>query len=233
MVEKLFKNIKQTSVQYGIYTDLKAPNSIYPNIELLNNHSELKCPAVNSISNKIFGVNSFLKAKIEVHYVEDAESLRFRYDFDDSYHPANSTMHQFIKDLIILNTDNGNHTIQILSPYVFLTNDKNLEINTIQPDTKVENLEYVMGGFKPYGWARPLNAAYKLIDNNKIGVIHLDVNTIMMKYMFNKPIKLQYVDFNTKQLNFINSCKGAIKYRKNINKLYNTHINRRKKNILQ
>lgn len=232
-MEKLFKNIKQTSVQYGIYTDLEAPNSIYPNIESLNNHSELKCPAVNSVANKIFGVKSYLQATIEVHYVEDAQSLRFRYDFDDSYHPANNSMHELIKDIIILNTDNGKHTIQILAPYLFLTNDKKLEVQTIQPDLKVENLEYIMGGFKPYAWARPMNVAYSLIDNTKIGKIHFDVDTVMMKYIFNKPIKLQYVDFNTKQLNFINSCKGAIKYRKNINKLYNTHITRRPKDILQ
>lgn len=232
-MKKLFEKYKNTNVQYGIFTELKAPKSIYPNIIPQQKHSDLKCPAVNSMANRIFSNNSFLSGKIEFHYDENVKALRFRYNFDENYHPANNLMHDFIKDLVILNTDNGKHTIQILTPYLFLTNDKSLEISTLDPNLETENVEYVMGGFKPYGWARQLNLAYALKDNTKVGVIYLDVNSTMMKYIFNKPINLEFVNFNTNQLDFIESCKGAIKYRKNINKIYNNHIKRRPKDILQ
>lgn len=229
----LFTKEKIVKVQYGIYTDLEAPKAIYPNIESLNNHKDLKCPAVNSVSNKVYGAKSYLEAEIEVHYDKAIKDLRFRYNFNDDFHPASNSVHQLIKDIIILNTDNGKHTIQLLSPYVFLTNDKDLEICSMQPNLEVKNLEYVIGGFKPYGWARPLNVSYALIDNNKTASIKLDLSKFMMKYIFNKPVNLEYVSFNSEQLEFINSCKGAIKYRKNINKLYKTHSTRRKKDILQ
>lgn len=232
-MKNLFNNFKKAKVQYGIFSKYDKPKLIYDDINLIKANSNLKCPAVNSSNNKFFKVNSFISIDLEIYFNESTNRLEYKYNFCDKTHPPQEVMHKFIKDMISLDTKNNQYTIQILTPYIFLTDSKDLEITTLDPSNDTYNLEFIPGSFNIYNWPRSLNLAYNFIDNNKTAKLNLSIDKPLLKYFFNLPIDLKYVDFNEKQLEYLLSNYDIVKYRKNITSLYKTHLKRRPKTILQ
>lgn len=229
----LFNNFKKIKVQYGIHTDIDVPYSIYPNIEKTETNYNLKCPAVNTADNKFYEVNSFIEAEINLTYNEETNQLNYEYSFDKTKHPTFNEVHNLIKSNIIISNTNDQHTIQILLPYIFITDTKDLELTVLDPGLKINNLKFISGSFNIYGWARGINTAYCLIDKKKTAKIKLKVDEPILKYYFNKPVSLKYVYFNDAQLHFIKSIRNSTFYRKNAYKLYKDNIKRRPKKLLQ
>lgn len=230
---KLFNNYKKTNVQYGIYSEIKKPNTIYPNINVNKANNNLMCPAVNSTNNKFFEVNSYLDLDLEIYNNKDNNRLEYKYNYNKNLHPLYTEVHDFIKSMIITGNQNDQYTIQILTPYIFLTDNKNIELTTLDPNLETENLKFINGSFNIYSWARSLNLAYEFIDKNKTAKLNLRINKPILKYYFNFPINLKYVEFDDKQLKFIKSSYNIVKYRKNIKDLYKIHLSRRPNKILQ
>lgn len=231
-MNKLFNKFKRTDVIYGIYTALNTPSSLFQNITETQTNYELKCPAVNSTSGKYFEVNSFIDVDLEFIVNKETDNLEFKYNFNTSLHPLFDVVHDLIKAHIVTGKKANQYDIQILTPYIFLTDNKDIEITTLNPDAPTDNLSFVGGSFNIYGWARSLNLSYVLIDNNKPAKLKLSLDKPLLKYFFSKPINLKYKTFNKKQLKFIKSNYNIIKYRKSINSLYKTHIQRRPRKLL-
>lgn len=229
----LFNNLKKTKVEYGIYTDTSVPNSIYPNINKTETNYNLKCPAVNTVDNKFYEVNSFIETEITLKYNQEQNILEYQYDFNETKHPTFSEVHNLIKSNIVISNANNQHTIQILLPYIFITDTKELELTVLDPGLETKNLKFISGSFNIYGWARGINTAYCLVDKNKTAKIKLKINKPILKYYFSNPVSLKYVNFSDKQLHFINSIRNSTFYRKNAYKLYKDNIKRRPKKLLQ
>lgn len=229
----LFNKFKKVKVQYGIYNEEEIPKSIFPNIKKTNTNYNLKCPAVNSSNSKFYEVNSFLELEINLTHNKETNVLEYRYTFDDSKHPVSEGVHDLIKKYIVIGNANNQHTLQILVPYIFITDDKSLEVTLLDPNLNTQNLEFITGSFNFYGWARGLNLSYYVIDINKPAKILLNVEQPILKYYFSKPVSMEYVEFNDKQLKFIKSVRRATFYRKNANNLYKQNLKRRPKKLLQ
>jgi len=229
----LFNKIKKTNVQYGIYTDTEIPSSIFPDIKKVNTNNNLKCPAVNTSDNKLFEVNSFIEVEIDIEYDEAINKLDYKYTFDDTQHPIFNEVHSLIKSHIVIGNNNNQHTIQIILPYIFITDDKDLELTVLDPSCDTKNLKFISGGFNIYSWPRGLNLAYSVIDKNKTAKINLSIEQPILKYYFSKPISLKYINFNQIQLDFIASVRNATFYKKNAAKLYKRVLSRPPKKLLQ
>jgi len=231
-MHNLFNKFKETDVVYGIYTERKTPSSLFPNVTKTETNYELKCPAVNTTSAKYYEVNSFIDVDIEIFYNKETKQIEYKYDFNTSKHPLFDTVHDLIKAHVIVGKKGNQYDVQILTPYIFLTDNKDIEITTLNPDVPTENLSFVSGSFNLYSWARNLNLAYVFIDNDKLAKLKLSIDKPILKYFFSKPINLKYKTFNDKQLKFIKSNYNIVKYRKRINNLYTTHLQRRPKKLL-
>jgi|DEB0MinimDraft_6_1074348.scaffolds.fasta_scaffold07445_2 hypothetical protein len=231
-MHKLFNKFKRIDVIYGIYTERNTPSSLFPNVTETKTNYDLKCPAVNATSGKYYEVNSFIDVDLEFNVNKETDNLDFKYNFNTSLHPTFDTVHDLIKSHIITGKKDNQYDIQILLPYLFLTDDKEIEITTLSPNLPSENLSFIGGSFNIYSWARSLNSSYVLIDNNKSAKLKLSIDKPMLKFFFSKPINLEYKMFNDKQLKFIKSNYNIVKYRNNINKIYKTHLKRRPKKLL-
>lgn len=231
-MKKLFNNFKKVKVVYGIYTQINTPSSLFPDVVETPTNYDLKCPAVNSTNGKFYEVNSFLDVDIEIFYNKETKQIEYKYDFNTSKHPLFDTVHDLIKAHVVVGKKGNQYDVQILIPYIFLTDNKEIEITTLNPDVPTENLSFVSGSFNLYSWARSLNLAYVFIDNDKPAKLKLSIDKPILKYFFSKPINLKYKTFNDKQLKFIKSNYNIVKYRKNISKIYKHHLKRRPKNLL-
>lgn len=231
-MNNLFNKFRRTNVIYGIYTEIGTPSSIFPNVTETKTNYELKCPAVNATNGKYYQVNSFIDVDINIFYNKETEQIEYKYNFNTSKHPLFDTVHKLIKAHIITGKKGNQYDIQILLPYIFLTDSKEIEITTLDPNLSSENLEFVGGSFNIYSWARSLNLSYTLIDNNKPATLKLSIEKPLLKYFFSKPINLEYKEFNNKQLKFIKSNYNLIKYRKGIKSMYKVHLQRRPKTLL-
>jgi len=229
----LFNKFKKINVQYGIYAETEVPKSIYPDIKKNTTNKNLKCPAVNTTENKFYEVNSFIELEINLEYNKESNQLDYTYTFDETKHPTFNEVHNLIQSHIVIGNNNNENTVQIILPYIFITDDKDIELTVLDPSCETQNLKFISGGFNIYSWSRALNVAYSIVDKNKSAKIKLSLDKPILKYYFSKPVILKYVDFDDKQLNFIKSIRNATFYRRNAAKLYKQVLTRRPKKLLQ
>ena len=195
------------------------------------NLNKFGCPSISSVNNKIYNANSFVSVEIE-YGLKDGEPY-YNYDLNEKDMQLNNDMHTLIKSLIVLQYDNNLINLQLLAPYAFVTDDKELEFTTVMPNMKTENSIYIHGGFKPYYWVRTFNSSWTLKDISKPGKLYFDVNTPFISVVFNKCIDLKYMEITNKIKNYIDESFEVNRFRRNLNKIYNNAISRRPKKLLQ
>ena len=151
----LFNNYKKVKVQYFLNKKVfkyelqeKIPFGIYKNLEFLNTKNT-GCPAIQSANNRVLNLFSPVEVDLEIYNAD--KNPQYKYTFNKSIHPTTNDMHDFVKSLVgIIKEKNNMVHLQILQPVCFLTDDKELEIITVQPNIQVDNLEYISGAFRTF-----------------------------------------------------------------------------------
>ena len=229
----LFNNFKTTDVKYYLNSppDLPySPSGLYPSVEKYSNKIySTKCPAVATIHSRLYYVNSFLDVDIEFG-VKNNE-LHYNYYFTKE-HPNFPDMHDFCKGVIKIAKTKGQINLQIFSPYIFVTDNKDVEIVSLPPNIDCENCVYVAGGLKPYYWLRNLNAAFLLDDETKIAKVKLRIDKPMSLFYFNKPVNLQYMEATEKIKTYAQSTNNIVAFRNKLEKYYMNVVSRRPRKLL-
>ncbi len=229
---KLF-NTKKSNCNYIFlpnFCGLTLPKSIFNNLETPN-LNKFGCPSIASVGNKIYSANSFIGVEIEFG-LKNHEPY-YTYNLDKKNMQINNDVHTLINSLIVLQYENNAINLQLLAPYAFITDDKELEFITVFPNMKTENCNYIHGGFKPYYWIRSFNSSWTLKDINKPGKLYFNVNDPFISVIFNKSVNLKYMEINNKIQNYLNESFRTNNYRKNLNNIYNNALNRRPKKLLK
>jgi len=231
----IFNNQKKTKVKYIIYPS-EIPQGVFAEIKKYPTIiKKTGCPAVQSIDNKFWYVNSYIDMEIEFGF-KNNESY-FKYKYNEKIHPKTDFVHNLINSNIFINTaiTNGKNylDLQIGSPYAFITDDKHLEVNTIPPQIEYNNCVYVPGGLKPANWIRTLNSAFILDNPKKPASIKFSVNKPMLSFYFNKPIDLQYTEYDGKIKQYHERSNNIVNYRKKLEEnIMKNIIKKRKKKLL-
>lgn len=229
----LFPLSKKNKVQYSIVdegTVAEHSLGIWQNVDKYPNYSKyFGCPAVNSVDNRIFTINS--PVTCELTFGISIDGPYYNYEFDTKIHPVETDVHNLIKGIFQVENNKGFTTFQIMAPYVFIT-DEELNITTFGPNIETENVTYVPGTLNIRNWIRNLNSAWTLIDQNREGKILFSVDKPMIQILFDKPVDLFYSPMTEIQNNYYRNIRGILKSRSNMNKLYKHIVLRRPKKLL-
>lgn len=229
----LFPLSKKHSVQYSIVDEGEIKEhslGVWQNVDKYPNFAKtFACPAVNSVDNRIFTINS--PVTCEVTFGMGFDGPYFNYEFDTKIHPVETDVHSLIKGIFQVENQKGLSVFQIMAPYVFITDDE-LNITTFGPNLKTENVLYVPGSLNIRNWIRNLNSAWTLIDQNREGKVWFDVDKPMIQLLFDKPIDLFYSPMTQIQKDYYRNIRGILKSRSNMNKLFKHIVVRRPKKLL-
>jgi len=230
MVE-LFKT-KKTNCNYIFFPNFSGysiPKSIFNNLETPD-LNRFGCPSIASVKNKIYSANCFVSVEIEFG-LKNNEPY-YEYVLDKKSMQLNDDVHTLIKTLIVLQYENNAINLQLLAPYAFVTDDKELEFTTVMPNMKTENCNYIHGGFKPYYWVRSFNSSWTLKDINKPGKLYFDINNPFISVVFNKSVDLKYMEITKTINNYLDESFKINGFRKNLNNIYNNALSRRPRKLL-
>jgi len=228
---KLFSNFKKTTVKYFVKKIENIPSGIYSSIEKYSNIiHQSKCPAVAMTNNRFYYANSFLNIDIEFGLKENDEPF-YSYVFGKE-HPPFKEMHSLIDRVVKVAYVNDAVNLQVISPYLFVTDDKNVEVITIPPNIEYENCVYVPGGLKPYYWLRNLNSVFMLSDKTKMAKVKFRINKPMLFFYFNKPVDLKYMEATEKIKSYHSQVRNIIAFRSGLEKYYMNVVNRRPRKLL-
>lgn len=223
-------NTKRSKCKYILIPKmLDTPKSLYNNF-YKNNLENFNCPSVNSLRNRVYNVNSFLTIEIE-YGLKDGEPY-YNYEYDKKTTPVSNYVHSVIKNLAVVSYENNIVNFQLISPYAFVTDDKELEFTTTMPNMKTENSLYVNGGFKPYYWIRNFNSAWTLKDLQKPGKLYFNLNEPFLSVIFNKSVDLKYMETTKKITDYFNQSHNITNIRSNLKYNYANALSRRPKKLL-
>lgn len=197
------------------------------------NENKFGCPAVGSLNNRMYEVNSMFDLEIEFG-LKDNEPY-FSYNFPTDIYKDIMEIHKILNYKIsTIKSDDKTLTLQIISEFVFVTDDKDLEIITMpsMSNLQTENCRYISGTYYPYAWLRNLNASWLLLDNNKPGYIKLSMEKPMMTFLFNKQINLKEIKPTTEILEYQKYMNEIVTYRNKINKIFPHVLSKRPKKLL-
>ena len=209
----IFNYFNKTKVKYIIVTENNTPKGFYPNINFYPTFNT-GCPAMASANNKILYVNAPYNIDIEFGLSEEG-SAYYKYKFDETINPASDYMHNLIKQTFGVSykkKENQLH-LQILQPYQFVTDNRELEIITLPTPIDTINGNYAVGGIKPAYWIRNLNFTFMSSDVKKITKIKLRIDKPIMMYAFNKPINFEYTEITKKIADYKDQSNGILNYR--------------------
>ena len=224
------KKSKCNYIFFPNFCGFKVPKSMIHNLETPN-LNKFGCPSISSVNNKIYSANSFVSVEIE-YGLKDGEAY-YNYDLNEKDMQLNNDMHTLIKSLIVLQYENNLINLQLLAPYAFVTDDKELEFTTVMPNMKTENCNYIHGGFKPYYWVRSFNSSWTLKDINKPGKLYFDINNPFISVVFNKSVDLKYMEITKDINNYLNESFRINSFRKNLNNIYSNVLSRRPRRLLK
>ena len=223
------KKSKCGYIIYPYFSYNKLPKSIFNDLQT-HDLSKIGCPSVSSVKNKIYSANSYLKFKVEFG-IRDNEAF-YEYTLDENTTQISDEIHSIMNDLCFVQIENNVINFQLLTPYAFVTDDKELEFTTVMPNMKTENCEYIHGGFRPYYWIRNFNSSWTLKNPNKNGILYFDLKNPFITVMFNKSVDLEYIEPTKEILNFIEQSNRVNMIRKNLKQTYLNASKRRPKKFL-
>lgn len=227
-------NNKKSQVGYFIQPYSAGGNSvplgIFNNAE--NNQVKgVNCPSVTSSLNRIYEIKSFLDIEI-IFGLDKFHAPFYRYELSQN-HPYTDEIHNFVRNNILINKEkNGLTHLQLVSPYFLVTDDKDLELMTLQPDVVMENCKYINGAYYPYSWIRNTNSTYSLTDKDKEARIVFSLDSSFMKWVFNKKVDLYLINPTEEILNYQKQNQGIVNFRYNMKSIFNNVAKRRTKKLL-
>jgi len=232
----LFFSNKKSNVSYIIdntsgFTNLDVPADIFYSVEKQNNIN-IGCPASTSLENRLYYIPAF--ADIDIEFGLDDGKSYFNYTFNDSQLRATPDTHDLLKQMLSVDISEKNNVVnfQFKLPYLFVTDDKTIELNALVPNIETSNCTFVSGGFNIYGWIRHINAAWILNNNKKKAKIVFKQGEPMVYIYFNKAVKLQNTEFNEKIYQYHKRHSKSVNYVRNVSKLFSRVIKKRPKKLL-
>lgn len=191
------------------------------------------CPSVASLNKRVFNVYPMFDIDVEF-FINEYEEPEYKYIIDTTNFHTNNEVHQMIKQLLVTQIINdGRVALQLTDIHKFVTDDKDLELMIVPSDyLNPRNCKFVTGVFKPYGWLRPVNAAYIQENKKKPSKLTIRTDKPMLKIIFNKPVDLKRITASKEILDYEENIFAITKYRKKINKIYPSILSKRPKRLL-
>jgi len=233
-LNNLFPLNKKNKVQYSILNvDTLKDHAIglWQNVEKYPNYSkDFGCPAVNSVTNRIYYVNSPFTIEVKFGLNNNNEPY-YTYEYDTNVHPISDAIKELLEIIFHVEVNNNRPTFQVLLPYGFIT-DNDITLTTIGPNIMSKNVVYVPGSLNIKNWIRNVNSAWTLEDVKQEGVLYFDINKPIIQYIFDKPVDLKYAEITDKQNKYYLQSKGLLNFKLNISNAYKYIIKRRPKKLL-
>lgn len=233
----IFNNSKAVDIGYIIdierITNIEIPTSMFKNIEMLPTEKRAGCPAANSANKRMYHAYPPFTFDLEFG-VNGIGEPYFKYTLEDSEVYPSEQLQELIQSLIrVTNNRDKFVDLQLQLPYCFITDDEELEVLTTPPiGMQTENVFYLPGAYRPYGWIRNQNSAWVLQDLNKVGKVKFDVNVPCIGYTFNKPVNIELKEITNKIKNYRSQNMGILKYKFKLGDTYKTVLSRRPKRLL-
>jgi len=226
----VFNNLKPTEVKYIIEDFNEIPKGFFKNIEMYPNFNKTKCPAVTSTNKKLYYVEPSIDLDIEFGLNKDGKEY-YKYDFTSYSVPVSAETHEYIRYATqVVNNNNLCH-LQLMTPYAFVTDNKDIEVISLPVDIETINCKYVPGAIKPYNWIRALNSSWAIEDISKPGVVKFRKNKPYLLLNFNKPVNLSYTEMTDIIKNYYDQSNKIVNYSYNLDTLMK-HIFKRRPNKL-
>jgi len=232
----IFVNKKAIKVKYIIdvnrISDIEIPKGLYKNITEHAQEKRTGCPAVKSADKRLFyGYPPF---SITFEFGLNNGNTFVNYNINNSEVYDSPKLRTLVENLVrVTNNNNKFVDFQMQLPYSFITDEKDLEVLTVPPiNMKTENVTYLNGLYKPYGWIRNQSSTWILDDINKTGYISFDFDKPCIGYVFNKPVDLKYTEITDDIQNYINQNKFLLQYKTKLNNIYKDILSRRPKSLI-
>lgn len=191
------------------------------------------CPAIGGLNNRLFTLPGLLSIEIEFGVNEDGPY--YNYMLDGKVHSTSSDMHQLVNNMLSVRTsDDGRAVLQQTISLIFVTDDKDLEMTSMNPLDNVDktNCSAVIGAFYPYAWLRPINLAWIQEDVNIPAKINLIKGEPCNTIFFNKPIDLKEIEPTEDILKYMSMSLSSINFHRNIRTIFSTISRKRPKRML-
>ncbi len=177
----IFNKTKAIDIGYIIdikrVTEEEIPIALFKNIEVLPSEKRTGCPAAASADKRMY--QAYPPFTIDIEFgVNGIGEPFYKYNLEESEVFFSKDLEKLIQSIIrVTNNRDKFVDLQLMLPYSFITDDKDLEVLTTPPiGMQTENVFYLAGAYKPYGWIRNQNSAWILQDLNKVGKVKFDVN---------------------------------------------------------
>ena len=233
----IFNKTKTIDIGYVIdierITDIEIPTSMFKNIEMLPTEKRAGCPAVGSADKRMY--QAYPPFTIDIEFgVNGIGEPFFRYNLKESEVYFSEDLEKFLQSLIrVTNNKDKFVDLQFMLPYSFISDDKDLEVLTAPPiGMQTENVFYLPGAYRPYGWVRSQNSTWVLQDLTKTGRIKFDVNVPCIGYIFDRPVNIELKELTNEIKNFRNQNMGILQYKHKLGDIYKTVLSRRPKKLL-
>jgi len=224
----MFFNVKKTQVGWYIDDDVLSHPSlnIEPSVD-----STFGCPSIASMVNRYYNVYPQFDAEISFGFKDDKPY--YEYKIGKQMNTTNF-VHDLIKSRIGVRVENNKVVMQITDNKLFVTDDVNLEMILLRPETvNYSNASFINGSFYPYGWIRSLNSAYIQDDSKKFSTVYVDRNNPYFNLLFSNKVDLSEIKPNQKILDYASNSIGMVNYHKNVKPVMNKVIKKRPKYLLK
>lgn len=227
----IFNNLKPVTVKYIIDNSPDVPKGFFKNIEMYPNFNKTKCPAVTSTNKRLYYVEPSIDLKIEFGIDKEGKEY-YKYDFSSPIVPPTPQIHQYISQSTQVIYRNDICHLQLITPYAFVTDNKDIEVMTLPVDIETTNCKYVPGALRPYNWIRGLNSAWILEDISKPGIVQFKKNKPYLIFSFNKPVNLSYTEITDKIAKYHHESFSIVNYSHHLDVLMKHIFKRRPKKLL-
>ena len=232
---ELFFSNKKSKVNYIIddtcFKTIDVPTEIFYPVEKQNTVN-FGCPATSSLEHRLYYIPAF--ADIEIEFGLENGKAVYTYTFNDSQLRASPATHTLLGEMFTVDITEKNNVVnfQFVLPYLFVTDDKSIEINALVPNIKTDNCTFMPGGFNIYGWIRHINSSWILNNKNKKAKIYFKQGEPLVYIYFNKAVNLKETEFNSDIYKYHKSHSKSVNYVKNLTKIFNRVIKKRPKKLL-
>jgi len=225
----LFKKNKLTDVYYDFATaDYQnyIPKGYFNNVEKYIVDNKIGCPAIPTMNNQLYYVNSPVDMTFEI------QGLEYKFTFDKGL--VKSTFNvDIIQELAaIATTPKGVHNFQLEIPYVFYTDEPDTHIHLLPPDIYTENVTFVTGSFNINQWLRTVVPSFVINNPDKKAVIKFKKDKPLYYIMFNKNCNVNYKKMNEKTYDYFLNIRKLSALRTHVHKYAPGIISRKPKSYI-
>ena len=232
----MFNLSKKSKVSYIVDNDVyklqkDIPSSFFEDVIKYSNSQDFGCPANKSMKNRVFYIPAFADVSIEFG-VKDDEPY-YLYQYNENQMPINPDLQYLLEKIFFLGVAKNNVlNLQITLPYLFVTDDEDLELMSVVPNVEAKNAEYALGSFYPYAWLRHINSAWISSDTDKPSYLEYKKGEPMVMLVFNKPVEITEINMSQKIYNYKKTHHHSTVYTFNTINWFKRVIKKRPKKLL-